>query len=344
VHNLQKLEPIPIGRLQRYATDRAVAAGWTFFEAGAPTGKSVGVIGGGPAGLACAHELRRFGHAVTIYEKRAHLGGLNATGIAPYKLKSDAALAEVDWVLRIGGIAVELHCDVASAQKLSALDEQHDAVFVGVGLGTDTPLAGAPGADLPGVIGAVDWIERIKLGHASVAGVQNAVVIGGGNTAMDVVRELAGLDVPRVTLVYRGTEQSMSGYAHEWQAAEVAGVRAEWRTQPTGFVGDGKLQQLRVVRLDESRHAIAGSEHLLDADLAILAIGQSTLGAHLAAALPGVVLERGAPKVAADRSLGRPGWFAGGDFVVAHEVVNAVADGKRAAQSIDAYLKAGAAS
>ncbi len=349
VHNHQAIEPIAIGRLQRYATDRAVEAGWQFFTAGASTGKSVGIVGGGPAGLACAHELRRFGHAVTIYEKRPQLGGLNTTGIAPYKLKSEDSLAEIDQVLAIGGIEVKLGCTVGGASDdvaLTALRERHDAVFLGVGLGADTALR-LPGATLTGIVGAVDWIERMKLGRVQLAGVQRAVVIGGGNTAMDVLRELRVLGVPNVTMIYRGDELAMSGYAHEWQAAQTAGVIAAWRSQPVAFEGDGagQVTAVRCVRTDEHRRPIEGSELVVPADLVILAIGQSTLSDLLAAHLPAADIEDGAPVLGDDLSLGHalPGWYAGGDFRAAHEVVNAVADGKRAAQSIHKFLSRSAA-
>lgn len=339
VHNHQAIEPIAIGRLQRYATDRAAEAGWQFFTAGADTGKSVGIIGGGPAGLACAHELRRFGHAVTIYEKRAQLGGLNTSGIAPYKLKAEDALREVESVLAIGGIQIKLDCDVGKTIALTELATRHDAMFLGVGLGTDTTLA-LPGARLPGIVGAVDWIEQMKLGLVDMQRIERAVVIGGGNTAMDVLRELRGLGVPSVTMIYRGDEAQMSGYQHEWQAAEIEGVLPSWRTQPTEFVGSARVMGVRCVKLSADRKPLPNSEFLMPADLVVLAIGQSKLGDALRTALPALQLDNGAPRVRDDFSLGPdlPGWFAGGDLREAHEVVNAVADGKHAAQSIHRFL------
>lgn len=135
----------PIGKLQRYATDLAYREGWGFFTAGAPTGKSVGLVGGGPASLACAHELRRLGHACTIYDKRSILGGLNTTGVAPYKMRAEASVDEVaSGCMQIGGIEVKTGVAVGSELPWTTLEQRHDAIFVGLGLGEDSRL-GVPG-------------------------------------------------------------------------------------------------------------------------------------------------------------------------------------------------------
>ena len=242
VYNEAGIPPIQIGRLQRHATDAALEQGWRFFEAGANTGKSVALIGAGPASLAAAHELRRMGHACTIYERAAVPGGLNVTGVAPYKLRADDAMAELTWVLGIGGVEMLLGVEVGKDVAYDELSRAHDAVFIGVGLGPDRSL---PGADLRGVMGAVAWIERMKLGHVNVDGVLHAAVIGGGNTAVDCVRELRGLSVPCVSMIYRGTEAKMSGYAHEWDAAKKEGALSVWNASPAGFVGDEAVSAVR---------------------------------------------------------------------------------------------------
>ena len=337
VFNEMDAPPIQIGKLQRYATDAAFDQGWEFYEAGPDSGKSVGLIGAGPASLAAAHELRKHGHACTIYEKRDVIGGLNSTGVAPYKMRADRSVEEVEWVLGIGGIDVLTGVEIGADLSLAELGERHDAVFFGAGLGTDRFLKVA-GEDLPGVRGAVDWIEEMKLGTVDLSAVQNAVVIGGGNTAIDAVRELVGLGVPSVTMVYRGDEAGMSGYAHEWAEAKREGAHAAWRSQPVAYLGDGKLEGIACAALDGSKKPIEGEERIVPADLALLAIGQGKLGDMLAG-LDGISIEWGCVVVDDDGATGRPGWYAGGDAANGgKEVVNAAAEGKRAALAINAYL------
>lgn len=341
VYNALGVPPIQIGKLQRYATDMAFDRGWRYFKAGADTGRSVGLIGAGPASLAAAHMLRRQGHAVTIYEKRSVIGGLNTTGVAPYKMRADRAVEEVEWILAIGGIDVQTGIEVGKDVTFAELETRHDAVFVGFGLGPDSRLA-AEGEGLAGIHGAVEFIETMKLGPMQLSGVKRGVVVGGGNTAIDAVRELVGLGVPEVLMVYRGTEAGMSGYAHEWKAARVEGVGALWQTQPTAFVGQGgQVVAMKVVSLDAKKQPITNSEHEIPCDLVLLAIGQSKLGTLLQG-LDGIAIERDRLVVEADGFTGRPGWYAGGDCANGgKEVVNATAEGKRAALAIDAWMKAG---
>jgi glutamate synthase (NADPH/NADH) small chain len=326
VYNATGEPPIQIGRLQRYATDQALAKGWRFAQAGPDSGRTVALVGAGPASLACAHELRRFGHRCVVYEKNTVVGGLNATGVAPYKLRADAAEQEVEWLLGIGGIelrtGVEVGRDVSWDEIGSA-----DAVFLGLGLGPDRRL---PGSDLAGIEGAVAWIERMKLGTVDLSGVTDAVVIGGGNTAVDCVRELKGLGVRRVILAYRGPESRMSGYFHEWKSARIDGVWARFESTPVGFVGDGAVSAVRLATPD-------GVVADLPAQLVLLAIGQAKLGDTLVKL--GIDVCDGVPVLSADGATSRPGWYAGGDLANGgKEVVNAVAEGRDAARAIHAHL------
>ncbi|MCA9655971.1 MAG: NAD(P)-dependent oxidoreductase [Myxococcales bacterium] len=337
VYGEMGVPPIQIGKLQRYATDIAFEQGWRFFTAGPDSGKSVGLVGAGPASLAAAHELRRHGHGCTIYDKRPVVGGLNTTGVAPYKMRADRSEQEVEWVLGIGGIAVESGVEVGKDLAWDELRSRHDALFLGVGLGPDT-LMDVPGADLDGIHGAVELIERFKLGAVDLQGVERAVVVGGGNTAVDAVRELRGLGVAEVTMLYRGTEPKMSGYAHEWSAAKDQGVRAHWQAQPVAFEGAGRVERIRCLRLDDRKQPIAGSEHVVEADLVLLAIGQSKLESLLQG-LPGLSFERGRVVVDEHQATTAPGVYAGGDCANGgKEVVNAAAEGKRAALAIHAFL------
>ena len=340
VYNDLDSPAIEIGKLQRYATDAAFDAGWQFFTAGPATGKTVGIIGGGPAGLAAAHELRRRGHGCTIYDAGALLGGLNTTGVAPYKMRADRALTEVEWVLQIGG--VEVVSDVVVGRDLTFLEveRRHDALVVALGLGEDRTLE-LPGRELAGIHGAVAFIAEFKLGQVDLSGVTQAVVLGGGNTAVDAVRELLGLGVPEVTMLYRGDEAQMSGYGHEWKAAKVEGAKVRWRCQPLGYIGAGRVAGLRCAQVGGDRRAIAGSEFELPAQLVLLAIGQARLGA-LATALPGVQVEDGRIVVDAEGATGRAKVYAAGDCANGgKEVVNATAEGKRAALAIDRVLREG---
>lgn len=336
VYNHLGMPPIQIGKLQRYATDRAFERKQRFFEAGKDTGKHVALVGGGPASLACAHELRRFGHKCTIFEKRPVIGGLNTTGVAPYKMKADRSVEEVEWILGIGGIEVKTGVDVGTAITFEDLEKKHDAVFFGAGLGVDTKL-GCPGEDLAGVYGAVDWIERMKLGKEKAA-VKHAVVVGGGNTALDAVREAKGLGAERVTMLYRGNEEKMSGYHHEWKAAQTEDIHAEWHSIATKLTGNGKVEKVHCQKLDANKKPIAGSDFTIDAQLVLIAIGQSKLG-QLLSKMEGIKIESGRVVTDEHGCTGRKGWFAGGDCRNGgKEVVNAAAEGKAAARAIHTYL------
>ena len=235
-------KPIAIGRLQRFATETATQDLHAPMHAvKAPTGKRVACVGAGPASLAFAAYLALEGHHATIYEKRALPGGLNTTGVAPYKLHADVALREVDWVRSLGveiKTGVEVGRDVTGAQLLA----EYDAVFLGLGLGDDTRL-GVPGEEGPGVVGATAWIEAMKLAAREPAGgarpeLGRVVVVGGGNTAIDVARECAQLGAEDVVMVYRRGAADMSGYEHEMMGAKKDGVHLRLESQPVAVVRD----------------------------------------------------------------------------------------------------------
>jgi len=342
VYNRMGQPPIQIGKLQRFATDAAFEAGWEFYEAGAPTGKKVALIGAGPASLACAHRLRRFGHETVIFEKRPVVGGLNTTGVAPYKMKADRSVVEAQWVLDIGGIEIRHGVEIGKDVTFADLERDFDAVFLGIGLGPDNHL-GIPGEDLAGVEGAVEFIERMKLNPLAVPA-RRGVVVGGGNTALDAARELIGLGVPEVTMIYRGKESQMPGYDHEWKAGKIEGAWAAWQTLPIEYVGEGgKVTGVRCLKVDDHKKPIPGTEHTLTADIVLVAIGQAKLLSDLAA-LEGIRMDRARVIVDGAGFTGRPKWYAGGDLANGgKEVVNAVAEGRDAAIGIHAFLTGGAA-
>jgi dihydropyrimidine dehydrogenase (NAD+) subunit PreT len=329
-------KPIAIGRLQRYATTMATGdLAEPLFVPKAATGKRVVCVGAGPASLAFAAYLALEGHHATVLEKRAVPGGLNSTGVAPYKLHAEDALREVEWVRSLGvefRTGVEVGKDVAGAQLLG----EYDAVFLGLGLGEDTRLQ-IPGEDGPGVVGATMWIEEMKLAGRRRARIGRVVVIGGGNTAIDVARECAQLGAEEVTMIYRRAAAEMSGYDHEMTGARKDGARLLLQSQPVAVLrdGSGAVTGVRIART-ENGVAVAGTERDVPCDLVAIAIGQSKLRA-VAEQFPGVKLDaRGC--VVADSSTGatgNPKVFSGGDCVNGgKEVVNAVADGRNAARHL----------
>jgi dihydropyrimidine dehydrogenase (NAD+) subunit PreT len=339
-------DPIQIGRLQRFATETATAKGQpsVLTKKTANVKKKVACIGGGPASLAFAGYLALEGHDAVIFEKRAYSGGLNTTGIAPYKLHAHESLHEVEWVKEFG-VDVQTGVEVGSedgAGKISAkkLLETYDAVFIGVGLGADTKL-GIPGEDGPGVYGATEWIEKMKLemnkAHREEVAGKRVLVVGGGNTAIDVARECALLGAADVAMAYRRGVPEMSGYEHEMNGGRKEGVRLVGHVQPVAFVRDpaGKLTALRVAKTDKDAKPIAGTEHDLACDMVALAIGQSKLR-EMAKELTGVELDKRGCVLVSDPktcATGNPKVFAGGDCINGgKEVVNAVADGRNAAR------------
>jgi glutamate synthase (NADPH/NADH) small chain len=356
VMNHQSSPPIQIGRLQRHATEHVYAKGLQLFRAAAPNGKRIACVGGGPASLAAAHELALLGYQAVIFEGRALPGGLNTTGVAPYKLKSERSLREVAYILEVGNLELRAGERIDQA-RLAELARDFDAVFLGIGLGPDSRL-GVPGEEAKGVVGAVELIERLKNEDAAslawVKGLKRAAVVGGGNTAIDVVRELRKLSVPNVTLVYRREEARMSAYAHEVSAARKEGVRFLFELQPVEVVmdGDRRVVGLKVRRTHAAGGAggrgaaalaeVEGSDTVLPADAVVLAIGQSKLEA-LCGAVEGLRLDRGRVVVdPATGQTGNPRYFAGGDCANGgKEVVNAAAEGKRAARGIDRWLRGG---
>jgi dihydropyrimidine dehydrogenase (NAD+) subunit PreT len=344
VYNGWHRAPIQIGRLQRYATETATRTGQApLLTKKAPTGRKVACVGAGPASLACAAYAALEGHKAVLFEKRPLPGGLNTTGIAPYKLHADDALHEVAWVQQLG---VEIRTGVEIGKELTGqkLLDEYDAVFLGLGLGEDTKL-GIAGEDGPGVFGATAWIERMKLAKANKERLGRVLVIGGGNTAIDIAHECALLGAADVAMVYRRSPADMSGYAHELEAARKDGVRLLPNAIPVAFArdGGGKLRSLRIV-CAEGGKPVAGTEVDLPCDFVGVAIGQSKLR-DVAKQFPGVALDKRGWIVADAKTgaTGNPKVWSGGDCINGgKEVVNAVADGRNAAAAMSRLWNGGA--
>lgn len=338
---------VEIGRLQRYATDYAIQTKRHALasEEIPPKKASVGVIGAGPAGLACAAELAKRGYAVTVYERRERPGGLITYGIAPYKQQYEPLPQEVEAIERLG---VEFRFGVAVGEDVSIeeLERRHEAIFLGVGLGGDVRLD-LPGRDLEGVWDSLEFIEAIKEGRFERLHLGDRVaVIGGGNTAIDVAREAVRLGAKDVKVLYRRTEKEMPAYAHEVEAAKREGVEFLWLTMPLRFLGDWQVEGVECVRMklaakDASGRprpeAVPGTEFTLEADTVIVAIGQRSWEEALKSW--GLQLEGGLVKVNEDYQTSRKEIFAGGDCINGGgTVVEAVQHGKLAAQAIHRHL------
>ncbi len=331
VYEAWQEKPIAIGRLQRYATETATRdLREPLHTPKLPTGRRVACVGAGPASLAFAAYLAMEGHQAVLFEKRPLPGGLNATGVAPYKLHAEDALREIEWVRSLGvdiRTGVEVGRDLEAAQLLG----EYDAVFLGLGLGDDTRLR-IPGEDGPGVVGATAWIEKMKLSPGGRPALGHVVVIGGGNTALDVAREAAQLGAESSMMVYRRGVAEMSGYEHELEAARKEGVILVEHAQPVEVLRDagGAVRAVRVSK--------GGATVDLPCTLLVEAIGQSKLRA-IAQQFPGVQLDARGCVVAdpATGETGNPKVFSGGDCVNGgKEVVNAVADGRNAARHLHA--------
>lgn len=339
MHRYNK-QPIEIARLQRFAMDELHESGAPLpFVPGVETGKSVALIGGGPASLACAAELRIRGVRAEIYDARPLPGGLNTYGVAEYKLPLAESLREIDLLAQLG---VEFHFNTpVDVAMLAELEAKHDAIFLGVGLGAIHQL-GIAGESLPGVNNALDYIADYKSGKLTSAP-KRVAVIGAGNTAIDAANASVRLGAIEVHMIYRRGPDQMSAFAFEYEHAKQEGVKFLWHVQPVAIHGNGTVEALELARLeatsDGSLVVQPGTNFKLSLDMVILAIGQST---HTNFLQDGKVkLERG--HILIDRITGQtshPKYFAGGDCTNGgREVVDAVADGKRAGIGIAAWLE-----
>lgn len=345
VRNTQTGVPVAIGRLQRHATDALMASNRPqLFTRAAPTGKRVAVLGAGPAGLACAHTLARHGHEVTVFDARAKGGGLNEYGLASYKVADDYAQRELKWLLDIGGITLRTGHAVASAADLLALQQGHDALFLGVGLASTHQL-GVPGETLAGVLDAVDFIATLRQAadKSTVRVGQRVVVIGGGMTAVDAAVQSKLLGAESVTLVYRRGQASMSASKDEQDWALKHGVVIQHWLAPTELTGaDGAVTGVRFARqhISGGKLAPTGETVELPADLVLKAIGQTLGNAWLADT--GLALTEGRLATDDDGRTNLPGVWAGGDCRAGglDLTVEAVEHGKRAALAMHQALSA----
>jgi len=349
-NNSQECAPVLIGLLQRYAVDHAQFSEHPFTRA-APTGKRIAVVGAGPAGLACAHRLALLGHEVVIFEAREKSGGLNEYGIAKYKLVDDFAQREVDFVLDIGGIEVRHGQKLGDNLSLSELHLQFDSVFLGLGLAASR-LLGLPHEDAPGLLAATDYIRELRQSDdlTQLPLAERCIVLGAGNTAIDMAVQMARLGAREVNLVYRRGLEDMGATGHEQDIAKANQVRLMTWAQPQELLLDerGQVRGMRFARtrLEGGRLVSTGETFELAADAVFKAIGQTFDEAALNDPLA-QALKRVGDRIEVDDQLRTsvPGVYAGGDCTSLGQdlTVQAVQHGKLAAEAIHAQLNQEAA-
>jgi dihydropyrimidine dehydrogenase (NAD+) subunit PreT len=345
-------KPIMIGKLQRYATDWAIRNEEVLFQAGKKNGKTVAVVGGGPAGLSAARELARMGYTVTIFEAEKEAGGLNTYGIVSFRLPQKISFWEVNQVKSLG---VQIRTNTRVGKDISAKEllDHYDAVVLAVGMGR-VPRLGIEGEDLDGVYDAIEFIKETKTKPLTDKLVgKRVVVIGAGNTAIDGATCSVRLGAENVKILYRRTKEEMTAYDFEYEFAKQDGVEFRWLTAPKRIIGDenGKVTHIECIRMklgepdaDGRRRPIPieGSEFTMRVDVVIKAIGQTR---HLDLIKEfGLKHDDGVVKVNPENyQTSNPKVFACGDVIFAKGqgeamVVTAAQQGKEAAYAIHQYL------
>jgi len=347
VRELAEGKPVQIGLLQRHATDLAMAENHQFFERAPDSGKSIAVVGAGPAGLACAHRLAMHGHTVTIFEAQFKPGGLNEFGIAAYKTVDEFAQHEVDYITAIGGIEIRYDQRLGGNLSLDQLRADHDAVFLGMGLGgvNGLGLEDADGDDgVNSVIDAVDFIAALRQAKdkRDVPVGRRVLVIGGGMTAVDAAVQSKLLGAEEVTICYRRGRESMNASRYEQDLAASKGVTIRHWLQPKALVASGGTitgMELEYTQLDDGKLSGTGETTTVQANQILTAIGQKLELDNV----PTQALELDGGRIATTDAAGRTSLedvWAGGDCAAGGDdlTVTAVAEGRDAAEAINAFL------
>ena len=338
---LQK--PIEIGRLQRHATDYAIEKGRQIYEKGTPNGKSVGIVGSGPAGLSCAAYLARLGYDVTVYEQKPLAGGLDTYGMAEYKMPQKVSFDEVASIRRMG-VDFRTNTRIVGSDAggdntvgFQTLAKDHDAIFLAVGLG-ETNRLNVPGEDLSGVYDALHFIEKVKSRKwKEVPLGETVVVIGAGNTAIDAVTQAKRLGAKRVMLVYRRTEKDAPAYDYELELAKKDGIEFVWQAAPIGLLSDESGTRVTGVRCERTDGSLELFE--IPCDMVIKAVGQQKMRLFFENVAGVGIDEKGRVVVNDHMQTTNPKVFAGGDCVNGGaEAVDAAQMGKLAARAIHANL------
>jgi len=348
VFNLMEEEPIPIAKLQRYSTEKAMENNWQLFKRKESTGKKVAVVGAGPAGLSCAHTLSREGVDVTIFERESKGGGLMTYGIAAYKVTPQFCQDEVDYITAIGGIEIKYNQELGRDISLAELQEKYDAVYLGIGVGLARQLD-IPGEELEGVVDALTFIYSIRdKGYNKVPVGDKVAVIGMGMTAIDAATQAKRLGAKEVTLVYRRTENEKPCTQAELDIAMLDGCNIIWLAAPKEVSGEnGKVTALvcSTMQLGEPdasgrRSPVdTGETFTLEVDMVIKAAGQMPFEELVQQ--NGIENKSGKIVIQPNNETNISGIFAGGDAVNGgKEVVDAVQAGKDGAASIMGFFHA----
>lgn len=346
VFNLMEEEPIPIARLQRYSTEKALEHNWQLFERKPAANKKVAVVGAGPAGLSCAHVLSREGVEVTIYEKEEKGGGLMTYGIAAYKVAPQFCEDEVNYITGIGGIEIKYKQELGKNLSLTDLQQQYDAVYLGIGVGLARQLD-IPGEEAEGVEDAISFIYNLRAnGYSTVPVGDNVVVIGMGMTAIDAATQAKRLGAKQVTMVYRRTEAEKPCTQAELDIARLDGCEIIWLAAPKEVITEnGKVKQLVCAKMQLGEPDASGRRSpvdtgetfTLDTDMIIKAAGQIPFSGLVNSY--NLENRSGRILINEDCSTNIKGVFAGGDCVNGgKEVVDAVQAGKDGARAILNYI------
>ncbi len=351
------LEPVAIGRLERFVGDMAIAAGWANVPYIESSGFRIGIVGAGPAGMACAADMAKAGCEVTVYEAFHQSGGVLRYGIPDFRLPNEVIDAEMGNLEKLG---VHFECNTLVG-RLFTIEQMIDelgfhAVFIGTGAGYPNML-GVPGDSLNGVLSANELLTRCNLMHARefpnydtpMPPARHVAVVGAGNTAMDAMRVCLRLGAEEVSCIYRRSRAEAPARAEEVHHAEQEGIRFKWLTNPVAVLDDGEggVSGIRCVRMelgepdDSGRRRpvpVAGSEHDIEVDLVVVAIGTNAnpiIGQTSKLALN----KWGYIETDEDLATSMPGVFAGGDIVTgAATVIEAMGAGRKAAHSMRRYL------
>jgi len=353
----KKGQPLAIGRLERFCADYERDAGVKSPEKPKSSGKNVAVIGAGPAGLTAAAELAKAGHGITIYEALHEPGGVLTYGIPEFRLPKDIVRQEVDYIRNLG-VDIKVDYVIGRIKTLDGLRDEFDAVFVGTGAGLPRFMH-IEGENLNGVYSANEFLTRVNLMKAyrfpdydtPIKCGNQVVVVGAGNVAMDAARSALRLGAEEVTVVYRRSEAEMSARIEEVEHAKEEGVVFNLLTNPVRILeGENKTVtgvecvNMELGEPDESGRRrpipIEGSEHVIDADIIIVAIGTSPNPVIFAGSEELETTSKGTIVVDEDAMSSLAGLCAGGDVVTgAATVISAMGAGKQAAATINRYIE-----